>query len=117
MTENINIGNRGEAIAKEYLVSLGYNILETNWRYKKYELDIICHKNNKLYFIEVKTRTSDFFGYPEQAVTPAKMNALKKGAEFYLIQNPKWLLIQFNVISIILSKNNVQEILMIEDVF
>jgi putative endonuclease len=117
LTDNINIGNRGEAIAKDYLIQQGFTIIAVNWRYKHWEIDIICSKENKLFFIEVKTRSSNAFGHPEQAVTTKKLNAIKKGAEQYLLQNPNWQLIQFNVIAIILKKGKVAEIEMIEDVF
>ncbi len=117
MTRNINIGNRGEVIACEYLEKNGYTIIERNWRHKHWEIDIICIKNKKLHFIEVKTRTNKKFGYPEESISNTKMNALKKGAEEYLLINEQWTLIQFDVVAITLTNKEVEEIFLIEDVF
>jgi putative endonuclease len=114
---NINIGNKGEEIAKQYLIDNGYIILHQNWRHKHWEIDIICKKGNLLHFVEVKTRTNNKFGYPEEAVTQKKMNALKRGAEEFLLQNEKWQLIQFDIVAITLEKNIIKEIYFIEDLF
>ncbi|MCU0320954.1 MAG: YraN family protein, partial [Chitinophagaceae bacterium] len=59
---NKNTGNKGEAIATNWLVEKDYIILYNNWRYKQTEVDIIATKNNCLHFIEVKTRTNTKFG-------------------------------------------------------
>jgi len=76
--KNIDKGNNGENVAASYLLQNGYGILERNWRFKHWEIDIIAFRDNKLHFIEVKTRTSKKFGNPEQSVTEKKMNSLKK---------------------------------------
>ena len=47
-----NLGKEGEVIAKKHLESNGYSILESNWRFKKYEIDIIAQKNNTIVFVE-----------------------------------------------------------------
>jgi putative endonuclease len=115
--KNIDKGNNGENVAASYLLQNGYSILERNWRFKHWEIDIIASKENKLHFVEVKTRTSKKFGNPEQSVTEKKMNSLKKGAEEYLFQNQQWQFIQFDVIAITMNKQKVDEIFLIEDVF
>lgn len=117
MIRNLEIGNKGENVATTFLLQKDYVIIERNWRYKNYEIDIICTKNNKLHFVEVKTRTSKKFGNPEESINQTKMNALKKAAEQYLIQNEEWILIQFDVIAITLKKDIIEEIFFIEDVF
>ncbi|MFY7964489.1 MAG: YraN family protein [Chitinophagaceae bacterium] len=114
---NIDKGNNGENVAAAYLLQNGYCIIERNWRHKHWEIDIIASKENKLHFIEVKTRTNKKMGNPESAVTEKKMNTLKKGAEEYLFQNQQWTKIQFDVVAIIINKEVVEEILLIEDVF
>ncbi len=64
MKNNIEKGKSGgERLAKEYLLSQGYKILELNYRNKIGEIDIIALYKNILVFIEVKTRTSLSFGY------------------------------------------------------
>ncbi len=114
---NIDKGTKGENVAATFLLQNGYTILDRNWRFKHWEIDIIASKENKLHFIEVKTRTSKKFGNPEEGVNQKKMSSLKKGAEEYLFQNQQWILIQFDVIAITMKKEEVEEIFLIEDVF
>ena len=113
---NKHTGDKGETIAANFLQRKGFEILERNWRHKHLEIDIIASKNDKLFFIEVKTRTNTKFGLPEESITKAKMNHLKVGAEGYLALNPQWEKIQFDVISIMITKEK-EEIFLIEDVF
>ena len=117
MTHHKVTGNKGEAIATNYLQEKGYAIIENNWRHKHLEVDIIASRHNRLHFVEVKTRTNTKFGLPEDSISQAKMNHLKKAAEEYLNQHPEWLKIQFDVIAITLKKEVVVEIFVIEDVF
>jgi len=114
---NIDKGNKGENVAATFLLQNGYTILDRNWRFKHWEIDIIASKENKLHFVEVKTRTSKKFGNPEEGVNEKKMSSLKKGAEEYLFQNQQWCFIQFDVIAVTMKKENVEEIFLIEDVF
>jgi putative endonuclease len=117
MTHHKLTGNKGEIIATNYLQEKGFEIIENNWRYKLLEVDIIASRHNRLHFVEVKTRTNTKFGLPEDSISQAKMNHLKKAAEEYLYQHPEWLKIQFDVIAITLNKEVVVEIFVIEDVF
>ena len=114
---NKNKGNIGEAIATNWLVHKNYAILHNNWRYKQTEVDIIATQNNCLHFVEVKTRTNTKFGLPEESITTAKMNALKRAASAYLEANPQWKKIQFDVIAITLKQQTATEIFLIEDVY
>jgi len=110
-------GNKGENIAANYLLQHGYIIVNKNWRYKHLEVDIIASKKNKLHFIEVKTRTSERFGKPEESIGRDKMKNLKNAAEEYLYQHPEWKYIQFDVVAIMLQYDEVKEIFLIEDVY
>jgi len=96
-------GDKGEKIAYEYLISNGYNILETNWYFNKKEIDIICKKNNELIIVEVKTRSSEYFGKPEEAVTLKKQKFLIEATQNYIEQNNIDYDTRFDVISIILT--------------
>jgi len=109
LAEHNILGDKGEQIAVEYLLRQGYTVLATNWRFRKYELDIVAQKNNELVIVEVKTRATDFFGNPEDAVTPAKQKHLVNGANSYIETNEIDLDCRFDVIAIILNKNQ-QEI-------
>jgi len=70
MARHNDLGKEGEKQALHMLQEKGYTILETNWRHEKDEVDIIALDKNELIVVEVKTRSTDYFGDPEEAVTP-----------------------------------------------
>ena len=76
------IGDKGEQQAGHYLRANGYEILETNWRSGKAEIDIIAKKENLLVFIEVKTRQSLKKGLPRESVNRSKQKKIIMGASF-----------------------------------
>ena len=78
-------GNFGEMVAAMYLEKQGYEIVERNFRCRLGEVDIICRKGNQIVFIEVKTRTSDNYGAPSEAVNREKMNRIRKVAALYMM--------------------------------
>lgn len=78
-------GARGEQIATRYLQRQGYTILTTNWRCQRGEIDLIARDDTTLVFVEVRTRSSERLGSPEESVTPAKQRRLRELAEHYLI--------------------------------
>ncbi len=117
MNSNKGTGNRGENMAADHLLTLHYSIIERNWRFKHWEVDIIACKGKKLHFVEVKTRTNEYFGKPEQSIGRAKMDCLKNAAEEYMYKYPMWKYLQFDVIAITLDREEVKEIFMIEDVY
>ena len=99
-------GQEGENRARTYLLDRGYEILELNWRYKKYEVDIIAKKDECVVFVEVKTRKSNTFGEPEIFVTKQKQNFLIAAANQYIVQNNIELEARFDIIAIIQLNNN-----------
>lgn len=109
-------GNLGEEMAVKYLLEKGYEIIHRNWRYRNWEVDIIASKENKLHIIEVKTRRTVTFGYPEDDVSKSKIKFLMGAAEEYLLLNSEWKLIQFDILSISLQKNKEPQFFFIEDV-
>lgn len=85
---NREFGNKGEDLACEYLTKNGYEILERNKHFSKLcEIDIIAKYKNKIIFIEVKTRKSDAFGTPMEAITKTKYNNIKTGVLSYIQEN------------------------------
>ena len=80
------IGKIGEKYAGEFLISQNYGILEKNFRTKFGEIDLIAkdHEKNETVFVEVKTRTSIFFGEPQDAVQYFKRKKLLKTALYFL---------------------------------
>lgn len=105
MTHKQELGKKGENIASSYLKGKGYRILERNWIFEKVELDIIAEKDEKLIFIEVKTRSSDVYGNPEDAVNAQKQENILKAAEAYVEENEIDKEIMFDIISIIIQGN------------
>ena len=114
---NKEIGLFGENMATSHLSQIGFEILHRNWRYKHLEIDIIASKDNLLHIIEVKTRTSIEFGYPEQFINPQKMKFLKNAAAHFQYQNPGWKYLQFDVVSIFLNEKQIWELSLFEDVY
>ncbi|MBS3757529.1 MAG: YraN family protein [Desulfobacterales bacterium] len=80
------LGQRGEALAERHLKSLGYQILERNYRNRLGEIDLIARDNGALVFVEVKTRRSNRYGSPRLAITPHKQKKLSITALAYLKQ-------------------------------
>lgn len=77
-------GDRGEAIAVEYLRRHGFLICARNWRCGRYEIDIVAVKSGVTHFVEVRTRAADAVVPPEMTITPAKAGAMLRAAEAYL---------------------------------
>lgn len=101
--ENKKIGNAGEDLACRYLEKRGYKILERNKHYSRFcEIDIIAEYKNILVFVEVKTRTTNDFGTPFEAITKSKYENIKKGIQFYL-QEHKFQKHRIDVIGITLK--------------
>ena len=82
---NIDKGKFGEMMATMYLEKQEYEIVERNFRCRLGEVDIICKKNNQIIFVEVKTRTSENFGAPSEAVNKDKKNKIRKVAALYMM--------------------------------
>ncbi len=72
MAEHNLIGEKGEELATEFLVKKGYEVLTRNWRFQRAELDIVAQTKSELIVVEVKTRTSEEFESPKEAVTISK---------------------------------------------
>jgi putative endonuclease len=109
-------GRKGEQLAVEWLKSKGYEILHVNWRYSHYEIDVVAVKDEMLHFIEVKTRRTENFGFPEEAVDDVKINRLLNAGEEFLEQNDGWKRIQYDVLAISINSSGT-EYFLIEDVY
>lgn len=107
MSDNIEIGKKGEEIATKYLKRQGYEILERNFRSKRWgEIDIVAIKDDVLVFVEVKTRVGSKYGEPVEAVTPFKLRALKRTGQYYKMEHPDLPeALRIDVVAIVLDKN------------
>jgi putative endonuclease len=81
------LGAIGEKLARDFLKKKGYKILDTNYRCREGELDIIARKKDCLVFIEVRTKTSAGFGSPEESVTSSKKEKIISSALAYLSEH------------------------------
>lgn len=93
-------GQCGEDAAEQYLKKNKYKILERNHRNKCGEIDIIAKKDDDLVFIEVKTRRSNEFGTPAEAVTYYKKRHFVNTAKWYLMEHPTDMNIRFDIIEV-----------------
>lgn len=103
INNHIHTGQLGESMAHLYLQERGYTIVEKNYRYKRAEIDIIAQKDRLLVFIEVKTRTTDTYGFPEAAVNSKKEKLLVDAAEEFILAHNWEEDIRFDIISVTLT--------------
>jgi putative endonuclease len=111
------LGKEAEEMAVSYLVKNGYEILHCNWRYSRYEIDIIAKKNDLLKIVEVKSLQSAAIRYPEQSVTKKKFKDVLKAADQFLFRHQEYRHVQFDILSIVVSQYKPPEFFLIEDVF
>ena len=99
MNHHQRIGKWGEETAVAYLTEHGYEILARNARTPYGEIDIVAKQGDMLIFVEVKTRTSNTMGLPEESITPRKRQHMISAAEYYAAEHEvnHW---QIDVISI-----------------
>ena len=90
-------GKVGEQKAISYLIEKNYQIIETNWRHQKCEIDIIASKNKELVFIEVKTRTNSIISQ-ENLISIAQQKRIIYAADYYINKNKIDLNIRFDLI-------------------
>ena len=110
-------GKAGEKAAVQFLQEKGYEILDENWTFGKDEVDIVALHSNTIIFIEVKTRSSVAFGMPEDFVSLAKQRQLELASAAYIEIMDHQGEIRFDVIAVLLTKNNMFNINHIEDAF
>ncbi|MFY9154245.1 MAG: YraN family protein [Prolixibacteraceae bacterium] len=101
MSKASELGNKGEELAVQHLKSLGFEILEVNWFSSHLEIDIIARDGNELVIVEVKSRGTDSYEHPSEAVSNKKIRFLVNAAEAYIFEKDINLDTRFDVISII----------------
>lgn len=116
MAKHNILGEKGECLAQDYLINKGYQVLATNWRFKKLEIDIIACKSDMVCFVEVKTRRNQLFGEPEQALTLQKQKNILLAAQEFIDSKQIDTGIRFDLITVIISKYE-QKLVHYKDVF
>lgn len=112
-----DLGRKGEAMAKAHLEATGYEIMDENWVFGKAEIDLIAYKNSVIIFTEVKTRTGNGFGEPEDFVDARKQRLLVEAADEYIYLMNHEGEVRFDIISILFDRNNNHTLKHIEDAF
>ena len=103
-------------MAARFLIDKGFEIVERNYRHKRSEIDLIVKKDNWLIFVEVKLRSSDAYGYPEDFVGYKKAKNIVDGAEQYTYDKNWQGNVRYDIVSIRLQQDQT-EIIQIEDAF
>ncbi|GFD71650.1 UPF0102 protein [Tenacibaculum sp. KUL113] len=105
MAQHNELGKKGEQLAIDYLVKNGYTIVEKNYYYQKAEVDIIAQKKDVLVVVEVKTRSTSYFGNPQDFVNPKKIRLLVTAIDNYVNERGLDVEIRFDIIAIIKQRN------------
>ena len=111
-----HIGRRGEELAAAFLQTKGFSIIEKNWLCRAGEIDVIAKRGSEVRFVEVKTRFSTTYGYPEEAVTATKRRHLAKAIQWWLSIHPVPIHYQLDVISILTLSGQPPDIQWIEGI-
>ncbi len=101
-------GKRGEAMAEIELRQKGYKILQRNFRYGKSEIDLIVQGEGLLIFVEVKTRSSNSFGFPEDFVGKNQQEAIIRAANYYVEESGWKGDIRFDIVAVVVKQTTIQ---------
>ncbi|MFC6355251.1 YraN family protein [Luethyella okanaganae] len=89
MVDRNELGRRGETFAVEYLRAGGYRVIDRNWRCESGEIDIVAERNGETAFVEVKTRSGLGYGHPFAAISPAKLERMRRLAMLWCDASPR----------------------------
>ncbi|MEM6769015.1 MAG: YraN family protein [Bacteroidota bacterium] len=117
MTDRQKTGLIGETIAREHLLAMGYTILESGFRYRRVELDLIAKQKECLVFVEVKARRGTGFGHPSLAVSKTKERNIAKAAQKYMRKIDHTWEVRFDIVSILIHPDGTHELEHLEDAF
>jgi putative endonuclease len=109
-------GVNGEREAAEYLAAKGYEVVLRNYRHGRAEIDLIVKKKNLLVFVEVKTRSNQDFGFPEDFVDRAKEELILMAAENYMYEINWGGNVRYDIVSV-LGVGFKREVVHFEDAF
>ena len=110
MRKTKDSGDIGETLAENILKEKGYTIVEKNFRSRFGEIDIVAKDGDELVFVEVKTRWSNRYGKPEEAVTAKKLSRIKRTIDYYLLINKVKMKYRLEVVAIQIENNEVKSV-------
>ena len=115
---HLKLGERGERQASRYLKKRGYKIVEKDFKCKFGQIDLIAKDHEALCFIEVKCRSTESFGQPQDAITYTKQNRIKKISEYYMLKKKLAnVQVRYDVVAIYEPKSGTREINLIKNAF
>jgi putative endonuclease len=117
MAKNVEKGKEGENLASKFLERRGFEVKLCNWRSGRYEIDIIATKGGIIHFVEIKTRHSMEFGYPEESVGKRKFKNMVAAATLFLSRQSKVHRIQYDILSVLRLPGRPVEYFLLEDVY
>lgn len=117
MAQHLDLGRRGESLAKAHLEEAGYEILDENWTHGRLEVDLIAYKNQVIVFVEVKTRSGNGFGEPEDFVDGRKQKLLARAADEYIYLMNHRGEVRFDIVSVLFRGEEKYILKHIEDAF
>ena len=106
MAEHYELGKKGEQLAVNYLMNEGYKIVERNSRFQKAEIDIIATKEKMLISVEVKTRSNNDYGNPQDFVNPKKIKLMVLAMNEYILKRNLDIELRFDIIAITKNKSS-----------
>ncbi len=108
MSKAFELGRKGEELAVAHLKSIGYEILDVNWFSHHLEIDIVAKDGEELVIVEVKSRGSDSYEHPSEAVSNKKIRFLVNAAEAYIQEKDFNGDTRFDVISVVFGGKGYQ---------
>ncbi len=117
MAQHLELGRRGEELAKAHLIAYGYEVVAQNWVCGKAEVDLIAKKDTRLIFVEVKARSGARYGQPEDFVNARKQKLLAGAANEYIYLNNYNGEIRFDIIAILFNAQKAFTLNHIKDAF
>lgn len=106
MKQKQTLGRLGEELASSFLESSGMRVIERNWRCSEAEADLIAMDGDVLVIVEVKTRSTDHFGDPEDSVDERKQLKMIEAAEAYLEESELDPEVRFDIVSVIFDSRS-----------
>lgn len=117
MAQHNDFGKLAEDLANDFLANKGYEIVARNYRWEKYEIDIIAKLEETIVIVEVKARGTDIFIEPQEAVTKRKMKNIVVATDAFLQENNLENEVRFDIISVLPDKSGKLQISHLEDAF
>ena len=105
MANHNDLGQKGEELAVDFLLKHGYEILSRNYIFQKAEVDIIAQKEDILAIVEVKTRSTNVFGNPQDFLKPKQIQRIVKAVDHFVTSHQLDVEVRFDIIAIVKNGN------------